>query len=303
MSTLDGIEYLVTVVETGSFAAAARKLGVTPSAVSRRVAALEGELGVELLARTTRSLRLTNDGQAFHERCVRILDELQEARDGIARATKRPAGTLRVDAPNAVARTLLAPRLGGFLRRHPDVRLDLMIRDQLVDPVAEGVDVLVRIGALGDSSLIARKLGESRIIHAAAPRYLAKHGVPRRPSDLARHACLGYLRDWRPAALNFVDGEHVNAIEIAGPFNANDAEVLLELAIAGHGVVAIFDFVAKEALARGELVTVLDEYPSRTWPIHALYPKNRHLLPKVSVFLDFLTELFRTKPVARSRKG
>ncbi len=292
---LDGIEFLTTTVEAGSFAAAARRLGVTPSAVSRRVAQLERELGVPLLARTTRSLRLTHDGEAFYQRCVRVLSELREAKEAIARATKKPAGLLRVDAPVALGRALLVPALPRFLERYPEIRLDLTLRDHFVDPVAEGLDVLLRIGSLGESNLIARKLGASRIGHYASPAYVKRRGTPKTPRDLARHHCIGYLRDGRPAPLKFVgDGAETTA-EIAGPFNTNDATSLLEIAIAGKGIAALFDFLAHAAVERGELVRVLEKYPGSTWPIHALYPKNRHLLPKVGVFLDFVSKLFRRK--------
>ncbi|AKV04270.1 Transcriptional regulator, LysR family [Labilithrix luteola] len=288
---LEGIEFLTAAVAAGSFAAAARRLGVTPSAVSRRVAQLERDLGVPLLARTTRSLRLTNDGQAFHERCVRILEELREARDTIARATKKPAGLLRVDAPVALGRAVLAPKLKRFLDRYPEIRLDLTLRDHFVDPVAEGLDVLVRIGSLGESNLIARKLGASRILHVATPSYLKRNGTPKNLKDLARHDCLGYLRDGRPAAFKFVAGDSTLATEIEGSFNANDAEVLKQLVIGGQGIAALFDFLVRDELASGQLVEVLDQHPGTMWPIHALYPRNRHLLPKVGVFLDFLTTL------------
>lgn len=292
MGTFDGIELLALAVEAGSFAAAARRLGVTPSAVSRRIATLERELGVPLLARTTRSLRLTNDGQAFHERCLRILEELREARDAMARARRKPSGLLRVDAPLALGRQVLAPRLPEFLERYPEIRLDLTLRDQLVDPIAEGLDLVVRIGALADSSLIARRLGASRVVLCAAPRYLRRHGTPRRPADLARHACLGYLSDGRPRAFRFVSEGGTHAVDIAGPCHVNDGDVLRQLALAGRGIVALFDFIVAGDLVSGALVPVLAEHPSTTWPIHALYPKNRHLVPKVAVFLDFLVALY-----------
>ncbi|NUP12185.1 MAG: LysR family transcriptional regulator [Polyangiaceae bacterium] len=293
MAMLEGIEFLTTAVETGSFAAAARRLGVTPSAVSRRIARLEEDLGVPILARTTRSLRLTNDGQAFHDRCVRILQELTEAKEVIARASKKPSGTLRVDAPIALGRAIIAPALPRFLDRYPEIRLDLTLRDQFVDPVAEGLDVLVRIGRLGESNLIARKLGESAILHVASPRYLKKHGTPKLPKDLANHDCLGYLREGQPAAFKFVIDGTLHVSDISGPCHTNDADVLRQLALAGIGIVAVFDFLARDPIQTGALQVVLGNYPSATWPIHALYPKNRHLVPKVSVFLDFLSELFR----------
>jgi DNA-binding transcriptional LysR family regulator len=298
MSTLDAIEFLRVTVETGSFAAAARKLRVTPSAVSRRVAALESELGVQLLARTTRSLRLTEDGQAFHERCVRILEELAEARDAIARAKGKPSGLLRVDAPIALGRSVIATKLPAFLERYPEVRLDLTLHDQLVDPVVEGLDVLVRIGPLGDSPLVARRLGESRGVLCAAPAYVHKHGAPRRLSDLARHACLGYLREGRADPFDFEGkGGTRTAVPISGPFAANDADVIHKLALAGQGIAWLFDFMVEGDIARGALVPLLEDERTVSWPIHALYPKNRHLLPKVRVFIDFLAGSCGGKPV------
>ncbi|MDC0681421.1 LysR family transcriptional regulator [Sorangium atrum] len=303
MISLAAIELLVATVETGSFSRAARRLGVTPSAVSRRVMRLEQELGVALLARTTRSLRLTDDGQAFYARCVRIVEELGEATEAIARASKKPVGLLRVDAPVALGRGVIAPGLPRFAARYPDVRVNLTLRDQHVDPVAEGLDLLVRIGPLGDSSLVARRLGASRIVHCAAPSYIARRGAPATPAELAGHDCVGYLRDGRPAGFRFLtgDGDAVLEVPISGPFHANDVDVLRHLAIAGSGIIAMFDFLAKDALAEGTLVTVLDEYPTTTWPIHALYPKNRHLLPKVRVFVDFLAEIIA--PPSPQRQG
>ncbi|WP_437767949.1 LysR family transcriptional regulator [Sorangium sp. So ce281] len=303
MISLAAIELLVATVETGSFSGAARRLGVTPSAVSRRVMRLEQELGVALLARTTRSLRLTDDGQAFYARCVRIVEELGEATEAIARASKQPVGLLRVDAPVALGRDVIAPSLPRFAARYPDVRINLTLRDQHVDPVAEGLDLLVRIGPLGDSSLVARRLGASRLVHCAAPSYVARRGAPATPADLARHDCVGYLRDGRPTGFRFLtgDGDAVLEVPISGPFHANDVDVLRHLAIAGSGVIAMFDFLAKDALAEGTLVTVLDEFPTTTWPIHALYPKNRHLLPKVRVFVDFLAGIFA--PPSPQRRG
>lgn len=302
MSTLDGIEIFTKAVTSGSFASAARRLGVTPSAVSRRVALLEEELGVQLLARTTRTLRLTDDGRAFYDRCVRILEELAEARVAIARSGARPSGTLRVDAPVALGRKRIASELPRFLDRYPDIRLDISFRDQLVDPVVEGLDVVIRIGALADSTLVARKLGQSRIVHCASAAYLRKHGTPKVLRDLERHACLGYLSEGRPRSFNFTTSEGVTAIDIHGPCNANDVDLLQMMALAGKGIVAMFDFLAQEHLERGTLVEVLPDHPTTVWPIHALYPKNRHLLPKVSAFLDFVADVLRP-PMQRTGRG
>ncbi|WP_394843743.1 LysR family transcriptional regulator [Pendulispora brunnea] len=295
MGTLAGIEFFTATVEAGSFASAARKLGVTASAVSRRVAQLERELGVPLLSRTTRSLSLTEDGRAFHERCVRILGELREAHDAMARASRKPSGLLRVEVPVALGHAVITPKVPRFLERYPEIRLELTMRDQFVDPVAEGIDVLVRIGPPGESSLIARRLGASQIVPCGAPTYLARRGTPKSPSDLAEHDCIGYLRDGRPDPWRFeaADGTTM-AVDIKGPYHANDAAAGYLAALEGRGLIALLDFVVKDAIARGDLVPVLEDFPMLTRPIHALYPKNRHLLPKVRVFLDFIVELFQS---------
>lgn len=303
MTLFHGIELFTATVEAGSFAAAARRLKVTPSAVSRRVAGLERDLGVPLIARTTRSLRLTDDGRAFYERCARIVAELREARDVMARARTKPSGTVRVDAPVALGRLVIGPSLPRLLGAYPEIRLDLTLRDSWVDPIAEGLDVLVRIGDRGDSSLIARRLGESHVICCASPSYLRRKGSPATPADLVRHDCLGYLREGRPAPFKFAaeGGALVSSVE--GPFHANDGEVLRELALAGKGIVALFDFIVRDALEAGKLVPVLREHAASPWPIHALYPKSRHLLPKVAVVLDFLTDVLGKQRRRSSRAG
>ncbi|AKU94421.1 Transcriptional regulator, LysR family [Labilithrix luteola] len=301
MGTLDGIEIFTSTVTAGSFASAARRLGVTPSAVSRRVAQLEEELGVQLLARTTRTLRLTDDGRAFYDRCLRIIEELGEARAAIARSGGKPSGTLRVDAPVALGRKRIASELPRFLDRYPDIRLDITFRDQLVDPIAEGLDLVIRIGALADSTLVARRLGESRIVHCASPPYLRKRGMPKTPRDLQKHACIGYLSEGRPLSFRFVTDEDIAVVDIQGPCNANDVDLMLTMALAGKGIAGIFDFVAHEHLERGTLVEVLADHPGAVWPIHALYPKNRHLLPKVSAFLDFVASVLRAPESTVSR--
>jgi LysR family transcriptional regulator for bpeEF and oprC len=301
MGQLEAIEYFVRTVEAGSFAAAARRLKVTPSAVSRKVARLERELGVPLLARTTRSLSLTHDGEAFHARCQRIVEELTEARDALARVRKKPSGLLRVDAPLTLGRVVLAPGLTEFFKRYPDIEVALTLRDALVDPFVEGIDVLVRIGPLRDSPLIARRLGESRVVLCGSPAYLRKHGTPKTPADLARHECLAYLGPEGPRSWRFFSGDRLFETSPKGTLQVNDADVLALHARAGRGLVFLFDFLIADDLAQGKLVTLLDDYAAPAWPIHALYPKNRQLVPKVSVFLDFLSELFRQKPPFRAR--
>lgn len=303
MLSLASIRLFAATVEAGSFAAAARRLRLSPSAVSRRVAQLERALGAPLLARTTRALSLTDDGRAFHDRCQRILEELREAEDAIARSAARPAGLLRVDAPVGLGRTLLAPTLPRLLERHPDLRVALTLRDAFIDPVSEGIDVTVRMGRLSDSSLIARRLGERRIVVCAAPAYLRRHAAPKTPRDLARHACLGYLRNGRPDPYRFVAGEGTYEVMVDGPFHSSDGEALRAAAVAGRGIVALFDFVVADALASGALVQVLEDHPLEPFPVHALYVPNRHLLPKVRVFLDHLSQVLEGKGPRTARRA
>ncbi|WP_437321618.1 LysR family transcriptional regulator [Sorangium sp. So ce385] len=295
MDTLTSIEFFVTTVQAGSFAAGAKRLGVTASAVSRRIARLEDELGVQLLARTTRSLRLTEDGAAFLDRGARIVEEYRAATETLKGARTAPAGALRVDAAVVLGRTLLGPKIPDFLRRYPRIRLELTLRDQYIDPVAEGVDVTLRIGELGDSSLVARRLGEIRTLICGSPAYFRRHGRPKRLEDLARHACLGFLRDGRPTPYRFADGRLPPAAAVEARFNTNDADLLLHGAIAGLGLLYSFDFHVEGAIARGELEAAPLRDPSLTYPVHALYPRSRHLLPRARVFVDFLVELFEAR--------
>jgi len=289
MDTLTAIEAFVRAADGGSFSVAARRIGVTASSVSRSVARLERSLGVQLFARSTRLLRLTDDGRAFHARAIRILEELREAKEAVSLSRARPSGVLRVDAPVALGRVMLAPRIPAFLAEHPDVRLELTLRDQAVDPVVEGLDVLIRIGVLGDSSLVARRFGVCRMVACASPAYLREHGTPRRLRDLSKHNCLGFLREGRPTPWRLgARGE----VPITGSYYANNADVLLEAAQAGTGIVWLLDFIVAEAVAAGRLVEVLADHSIVTRPVHALYPRNRHLLPKVRAFLGFLTATF-----------
>jgi LysR family transcriptional regulator, regulator for bpeEF and oprC len=301
MSSLEGIEVFSVAVEAGSFAAAARKLRVTPSAVSRRVAQLEQELGVSLLSRTTRSLRLTDDGQAFHARCLRILEELQEARDDIAKVRRAPAGMLRVDAPIAFTRSVLGPRLPRFLERYPELRVALTLRDQRADPVAEGLDLLVRIGPLADSALLARRVGQSRFVFCASPAYVKKHGRPKSPSELRRHRCVGYWRDGAPDPFRFVSEGGVEVVDVDGQCHVNDADVARQLVLGGQGVGCFFDFLVDREISSRKLTPLLQEHAGAVWPIHVLYPKNRHLLPKVNAFVDFLLSVCNERGLSPKR--
>lgn len=287
----------VRVVEAGTFTGAAQRLGWSKSMVSRRIAELEDRLGARLLNRTTRRLSLTEAGDAYYRRCARILAEIDDAEDEIARLSAEPRGTLRVNAPMSFGTQHLAPAIAGFVGRYPQVRIDLTLDDRFVDLIDDGVDVAVRIGVLADSSLIARRLAPSHVVLCASPAYLARRGVPERPADLAAHDCLLYsnavsVDQWQfPGA----DGA-AETVRVRGPMVANNGDVLREVAIAGLGIARLPTFIVADALADGRLRPLLCRHRLPETPIHAVYPHSRHLSTKVRAFVDFLAERFGPDP-------
>ncbi|WP_426753379.1 LysR family transcriptional regulator [Myxococcus sp. Y35] len=294
MHSLANIEAFVRAVEHGDFTRAARKLQVTASAVSRRISQLEKELGVVLFQRTTRALQLTEDGRDFYARCQRVLSELEAAKESLSRSRQRPTGVLRVDAPQVLGQLVLMPALSRFLSSYPGIELRLTLRDTVVNPVAEGVDVLLRLGALEDSRLVARKLGITRLMACAAPAYLKRHGRPESPADLARHNCLGFLREGAPAPwVLHVQGTSAPVrFEPRGTFHSNHGATLRDAAVLGLGIAWLFDFMVTRELESGALVPVLEGQLGEERPIHALYPRSKHLPARVSAFLDFVVMLF-----------
>lgn len=296
MPRFDDLQAFVRVVESGSFSEAARRLGLSKSMVSRQVSALEADLGVRLLHRTTRSLSPTEAGRAYLERCQRILADLDEANLMVSRLQAVPRGSLRVTAPLSFGIGHLATALPGFLERYPEIELDMNMTDRHVDLVDEGWDVAVRIGRLADSSLIARRLAPIRRVVCAAPAYLERRGVPRVPADLAGHDCLSHSAvnpwEWRFSAL---DGQ-VLSVEIRGRFHADNGDVLRVMALAAQGLAFLPTFFVGDDIRAGRLVPVLEEFVPLDVALHAVYPHNRHLSPKVRAFVDYLAETFGPDP-------
>jgi DNA-binding transcriptional LysR family regulator len=279
------------VVESGSFARAAERLGISTSACSRHVADLEAHLDTRLLNRTTRRLSLTESGQAFYERCVEVLADLEEAEHAAAASRARPRGTLRLTCGISFGTRHLAPLVAAFAALHPEVQFDVQLSDRFVDLVEEGFDLAIRIGEAAGQNLIARKLGETRAIACAAPVYLREHGAPETPADLARHACLTYeylspRNVWRFRDRN--GKEH--AVRVAGPVHANNGDLLAAAAVEGIGILMEPDFIVDAELRSGRLVRVLADYTAPTTGIYAVYPSRRHLSAKVRAFVDFLAE-------------
>jgi DNA-binding transcriptional LysR family regulator len=279
------------VIELGSFVRAAERLGMSTSACSRHLAELEAHLDTRLLNRTTRRLSLTESGQAFYERCVQVLADLEEAEHAAAASGARPRGTLRLTCGISFGTRHLAPLVAAFAARHAEVQFDVQLSDRFVDLVEEGFDLAIRIGEAPGQNLIARRLGETRAVPCAAPGYLRAHGAPAVPADLARHACLTYeylspRNVWR---FRDRDGKE-HAVRVAGPVHANNGDLLAAAAVEGIGILMEPDFIVDADLRSGRLVRVLADYAAPTTGIYAVYPSRRHLSAKVRAFVDFLAE-------------
>jgi len=297
MDRLSGLMAFVRTADLGSFVAAGRVLGLSPSAVGKAVTRLEGQLGVRLFQRSTRSLRLTEEGEAFHQRCRRILDDLDDAQETLSRTRETPRGRIRLSCP-IVAYHLLLPVLGEFMALYPEIELDLDFSDRIVDLIEEGVDVAIRSGQLPDSRLMVRALRPFRMLLCAAPAYLARHGTPKCPRDLADHVGIGFrypnsgkLQAW---PLDRPEGEPEPRIRHV--LTCNNMEALHGAVLRGLGIGCMPDFLASAALRSGELVALLVDHLDAPGHFNLIWPSSRHLSPKVRVFVDFLgTRLFSTE--------
>lgn len=298
MDTLTSMDLFVKAVDTGSFSATARQMGLTPSAVSKQISRLEDHLGARLFNRTTRRLAPTEEGRAYYERCRRILADIDEAESAISQLNAEPRGVLRINMPVVFGRRHVVPALAGFLTRYPQVRLEVSMTDQFVDPIAEGADMLIRVGELKDSSLISRKLADARRVIAAAPDYWNRHGRPQEPRDLERHNCLiySYLSSGNSWRMQGPDGKDY-LVPTNGNIASNNAEALLEAALAGIGVINLPTWMVGQDLCAGNLEEVLQAYSKPEPAVHAIYPPGRHLSAKVRAFVDYLVDHFKQRPM------
>lgn len=293
MDRLTAMQVFTQVVESGSFARAAERLGMSTSACSRHVSELETHLGTRLLNRTTRKLSLTESGQSFHERSVQLLSDLEEAEQLAAQSASAPRGTLKLTCSLNFGVRHLAPAMADFLARHELVKFDISVSDRIVDLVEDGYDMAVRIGNVGSTNLVARKLGQMRTLLCASPAYIAGHGMPRTPTDLLRHNCFTYANVPHPGQWRFSSrkgGEEV--VQVSGNVHANNGDMLCALAVRGAGIVNEPDFIVGPEVKAGRLVPLLPGYQGNTADIWAVYPSRRHLSAKVRAFVDFLAERF-----------
>jgi DNA-binding transcriptional LysR family regulator len=291
MDRIDAMQTFVTVAELRGFAPAARKLKLSPSGVTRLIAALEDRLGARLLQRTTRSVALTDAGARYLERAKRILADIEEAERAAESERTRPSGRLVVSAPVGFGRLHVSPLMSAYLKRYGEVSGELRLEDRNVNLVDDGVDLAVRIGELADSSLVARQVGTMRRIVVASPAYLKTRGEPKRPEAIASHQTIQFgatagLTDWR-----FLDNGHEIRVTIAPKLLTNSADAAIQYALAGGGLTRVLAYQAREAIRHGGLKIVLPKFEMPAMPIHIVYPTSRLLSAKVRSFIDLVTEI------------
>jgi DNA-binding transcriptional LysR family regulator len=297
MDRFQSILAFARVVDAGSFAGAARRLDMSVSAVSRQVSDLEAHLGARLLHRTTRRLSLTETGRLFYRRAVQLLADLDEAEVEVGAQAVVPRGTLRLTAPISFGTRYLVSAIAEFRRQNEALRFDVELSDRTVVLVDEGLDLAIRIGAIGSQTLIGRQIGSARMICCAAPSYLARHAAPRTPEDLAAHACLTYAYAADGNVWRFRDAkQRIREVKPAGPVHANNGDMLAALAVAGIGITLEPDFIVADDVRAGRLVMLLPDYAVASIPINAAYPSRRHLSAKVRAFIDFLVQRFARDP-------
>lgn len=290
MDRLDAMQLFVRVAELGSFSAAAQQINVARSVVTRQIAALERHLGVKLMARSTRRLSLTSAGTAYLEKCRVILNLVEAAETGVAEERQTPRGPIRIGAPLSYGLKRLAPLLLDFAQANPEVSLDMDYTDRRVNLIEEGIDLSIRVTARLDPATVARRIGSSRLIVVASPDYLARHGAPLRPQDIAHHECLGYTAvASSPSWVFIVDGQAL-AIPLRARVTANNGDILAEAAARGMGLTCQPDFILDDWLADGRLLPVLTDFPMPELGVYAVLPGNRHVPHRVRVLMDWLAE-------------
>ena len=295
MDRLDALKVFCAVVDCGAFSKAAEKLGISTSSVTNQIGQLESHFGVKLLNRSTRSMSLTDEGRRCVEQARLLLDQMSELEDSLNLSREEVSGTLRVDLPGILSRLFVAPALPGFLAQHPALQVRLTASDRLTDMVDEGVDVLLRIGALSNSNLIARTIFKTSYITCAAPEFIARHGQPQSPQELDQFPCLNFIlpkaRQIRPWA--FVRNGEPFSHTPRGAAASDHVESLIEMALRGAGVVQHFSISLMQPLREGRLVPLLQDWQAPGPDISVLYQHKHHRAAKIKAFVDFVEEVFR----------
>jgi LysR family transcriptional regulator for bpeEF and oprC len=303
MDTLQAMKVFVRIVEAGSFTRASDSSGLPPPTVSKMMQTLEHHLGCKLLNRTTRKVSLTEDGHAYYLRCVAVLNEIDDMEASLSSAKVAPKGRLKVNLPTAMAKRIVIPALPDFAAQYPEIHVELGLTDRQVDVVGEGVDCVVRVGALEDSGLVAKRIGSMTTCTCASPGYLAQHGIPIMIADLDQHEGVNYISNetGRTRMWDFlVDGE-AKLIQMRGSVSVNDADAYVVCALAGLGLAKTSMYLVEPYLANGSLQTVLQRFNAKPRPISVLYTPNRHLPKKLKLFIDWLEALYARNPVLQGK--
>jgi DNA-binding transcriptional LysR family regulator len=291
MDRIDAMQAFVAAADLEGFAPAARKLGLSPSAVTRLIAALEERLGARLLQRTTRQVTLTDAGSRYLERAKRILADVEEAEQAIEGERTRPGGRLVISAPVGFGRLHVSPVVSAYLKRFPEVAADLRLSDRMINLVEEGVDLAVRIGHLPDSTLVVRHVGEMRRIVVASRDYLKAHGEPKRPAEIASHETIQFGAMTAAPEWRFVEDGRAVSASPSPRFSSNSADAAIQHAEAGGGLTRVLAYQAAASLKAGRLKIVLAKFEQPPLPIHIVYPTSRLLSAKVRTFIDLVTEI------------
>lgn len=297
MKEISEMELFVKVVEEGSFSSTARYFGVTPSSISKQVSQLETHLCVRLFQRTTRKQKLTEAGEIYYQHAKRIIEDILTAKLAVSQLSNSPSGNLHITAEVDFALAFIEPLLPDFLQLYPDINIRITMSAGLADIFEGGIDLAIRMGHLEDSSMIARKLMTSHSVICASPQYLKQFGIPQRPDELAQHNCISFKTQSGEITWNFDDSGDIKCIPIKCRTNVNSLTFLRNLAMANTGIVMIPSWMISEQLKLGQLVPILKSFPMlpRSTPIHAVYAHNRHLAPKVRVFVDFMVDRLNLK--------
>lgn len=294
MDRLQAMQVFMRVVETNSFSKAAETLSLAPSSVTSIIKNLEAHLDVRLLQRTTRRLNLTADGTEYFDRCRQLLHFLEETEASLHSTTRQPKGRLRIDMPGAIARTIIVPKLAQFSARYPDIELMIGLTDRAVDLIQEGVDCVVRTGALADSSLVAKRIGMLHWVTCATPEYLKRHGEPKTIEELHKHHAVNYFSNGTGRVTPFsflVDGKEV-PVQMQGNLAVNQSEAYLACGLESLGLIQLTAYNVAPYLKSGQLRPVLQEYQAAPIPVSLMFPHNRHLSPTVRAFVDWASEVF-----------
>ncbi len=295
MDRFQEMTVFTAVVEAGSFVGAADALGISKAVVSRLVAELEARLGVRLLHRTTRKLSLTEEGRTFHARCKSVLADVEEAEAEITARSGQARGLVKINVPVTFGVMHLAPLWGDFMAKNPQVSLDVTLSDRFVDLVEEGYDLAVRIGRLGNSSLISRQLSSTRMVVCASPRYLKAQGEPAHPADLAQHAVLAYSLASTGDLWEFTGPQGPVTARVQPRLRTNSGDTCVQAALHHQGIILQPTFIVQEYLKSGALREVLPDYRSHELGIHAVYPSRQHVAPKIRVLIDYLQRALRRR--------